>query len=175
MACCCVDVSRVAQSLTMASIQPLLSAFRGPGARLAAVATRAVRPGVTTTRLETPSRGFGAVASTSLRPAGGWNRPHKRLAVSQPSPLPNGGVLGSSFQGKSSSPQILMLYYLRFSGNVSAWLLSLPLHLFLKVRSMFIQTQDTPNPNCLKFLPGVTVLESGKQVTLCEYGSLAGQ
>ncbi|XP_060560561.1 NFU1 iron-sulfur cluster scaffold homolog, mitochondrial-like isoform X2 [Ruditapes philippinarum] len=28
-------------------------------------------------------------------------------------------------------------------------------------RSMFIQTQDTPNPNCLKFIPGVTVLESG--------------
>jgi Fe-S cluster biogenesis protein NfuA len=26
---------------------------------------------------------------------------------------------------------------------------------------MFVQTQDTPNPNCLKFLPGVTVLESG--------------
>ncbi|XP_045214882.2 NFU1 iron-sulfur cluster scaffold homolog, mitochondrial-like isoform X2 [Mercenaria mercenaria] len=29
------------------------------------------------------------------------------------------------------------------------------------VRNMFIQTQDTPNPNCLKFIPGVTVLESG--------------
>ena len=28
-------------------------------------------------------------------------------------------------------------------------------------RSMFIQTQDTPNPNSLKFMPGVTVLESG--------------
>ncbi|XP_015790067.1 NFU1 iron-sulfur cluster scaffold homolog, mitochondrial [Tetranychus urticae] len=28
-------------------------------------------------------------------------------------------------------------------------------------RCMFIQTQDTPNPNSLKFLPGVTVLESG--------------
>lgn len=26
---------------------------------------------------------------------------------------------------------------------------------------MFIQTQDTPNPNCLKFIPGVQVLESG--------------
>lgn len=25
------------------------------------------------------------------------------------------------------------------------------------VRSMFIQTQDTPNPNSLKFLPGVKV------------------
>ncbi|BFZ17248.1 hypothetical protein BsWGS_20287 [Bradybaena similaris] len=29
------------------------------------------------------------------------------------------------------------------------------------VRSMFIQTQDTPNPNSLKFIPGVQVLESG--------------
>lgn len=28
-------------------------------------------------------------------------------------------------------------------------------------RTMFIQTQDTPNPNSLKFLPGVEVLESG--------------
>lgn len=28
-------------------------------------------------------------------------------------------------------------------------------------RSLFIQTQETPNPNSLKFLPGVTVLESG--------------
>ena len=26
---------------------------------------------------------------------------------------------------------------------------------------MFIQVQDTPNPNSLKFLPGVRVLESG--------------
>ncbi|XP_043537190.1 NFU1 iron-sulfur cluster scaffold homolog, mitochondrial-like isoform X1 [Chiloscyllium plagiosum] len=29
------------------------------------------------------------------------------------------------------------------------------------LRSMFIQTQDTPNPNSLKFIPGCTVLESG--------------
>lgn len=29
------------------------------------------------------------------------------------------------------------------------------------VRTMFIQTQDTPNPNALKFLPGCQVLESG--------------
>ncbi|XP_062399165.1 NFU1 iron-sulfur cluster scaffold homolog, mitochondrial [Sardina pilchardus] len=32
-------------------------------------------------------------------------------------------------------------------------------HVF--VRNMFIQTQDTPNPNSLKFLPGRVVLESG--------------
>jgi hypothetical protein len=28
--------------------------------------------------------------------------------------------------------------------------------------SMFVQTQDTPNPNSLKFLPGVKVLEEGQ-------------
>ncbi|XP_067138361.1 NFU1 iron-sulfur cluster scaffold homolog, mitochondrial-like [Centruroides vittatus] len=28
-------------------------------------------------------------------------------------------------------------------------------------RSMFIQTQETPNPNSMKFLPGIKVLESG--------------
>nr|CAG4652010.1 EOG090X0A0R [Triops cancriformis] len=33
---------------------------------------------------------------------------------------------------------------------------------FLHIRrKMFIQTQDTPNPNSLKFLPGCQVLESG--------------
>jgi len=31
----------------------------------------------------------------------------------------------------------------------------------LQARSMFIQTQETPNPNSLKFLPGKQVLESG--------------
>merc|ERR1712109_441030 len=35
-------------------------------------------------------------------------------------------------------------------------LLSVP-----NLRSMFIQTQDTPNPQSLKFLPGTQVLESG--------------
>ena len=31
---------------------------------------------------------------------------------------------------------------------------------FVAARSMFIQTQSTPNPNSLKFIPGVPVLES---------------
>ncbi|XP_029459889.1 NFU1 iron-sulfur cluster scaffold homolog, mitochondrial isoform X1 [Rhinatrema bivittatum] len=39
-----------------------------------------------------------------------------------------------------------------------------PLHpsmvLYNPVRCMFIQTQDTPNPNSMKFIPGRTVLES---------------
>ena len=33
--------------------------------------------------------------------------------------------------------------------------------IFVAVRTMFIQTQDTPNPNSLKFLPGKDVLGSG--------------
>ncbi|XP_039282100.1 NFU1 iron-sulfur cluster scaffold homolog, mitochondrial [Nilaparvata lugens] len=32
------------------------------------------------------------------------------------------------------------------------------------LRSMFIQTQETPNPNSLKFLPGVKVLEPGQTI-----------
>lgn len=33
--------------------------------------------------------------------------------------------------------------------------------LILAMRHMFIRTQDTPNPNSLKFIPGVEVLENG--------------
>nr|CAD7578998.1 unnamed protein product [Timema californicum] len=33
--------------------------------------------------------------------------------------------------------------------------------LLTPTRSMFIQTQETPNPNCLKFIPGVQVLGPG--------------
>ncbi|XP_076755637.1 NFU1 iron-sulfur cluster scaffold homolog, mitochondrial [Xylocopa sonorina] len=35
-------------------------------------------------------------------------------------------------------------------------------HNIIPKRTMFIQTQDTPNPNSLKFLPGVQVLEQGQ-------------
>ncbi|XP_053276762.1 NFU1 iron-sulfur cluster scaffold homolog, mitochondrial isoform X1 [Pleuronectes platessa] len=34
-------------------------------------------------------------------------------------------------------------------------------HFVVPGRTMFVQTQDTPNPNSVKFLPGRTVLESG--------------
>ncbi len=33
-----------------------------------------------------------------------------------------------------------------------------------QVRGMFIQTQDTPNPNSLKFIPGVPVLDQAGTV-----------
>lgn len=39
---------------------------------------------------------------------------------------------------------------------------SIPKFNVMQKRQMFIQTQDTPNPNSLKFLPGVKVLESGQ-------------
>ncbi|XP_058127460.1 NFU1 iron-sulfur cluster scaffold homolog, mitochondrial-like [Anopheles ziemanni] len=48
--------------------------------------------------------------------------------------------------------------------NMNAQLLQAPrnpLNTLCK-RSMFIQTQDTPNPDSLKFLPGVAVLEKGQ-------------
>lgn len=34
-------------------------------------------------------------------------------------------------------------------------------HWIIPGRTMFVQTQDTPNPNSLKFLPGRTILDSG--------------
>lgn len=44
---------------------------------------------------------------------------------------------------------------------------------------MFIQTQETPNPNSLKFLPGVQVLESGQTIDFpngqTAYGSPLGK
>jgi len=46
-----------------------------------------------------------------------------------------------------------------FSVNQKAFLT--PKLNFLHSRSMFIQTQDTPNPQSLKFLPGCSVLEGG--------------
>jgi len=39
--------------------------------------------------------------------------------------------------------------------------LSLPVVIQTQSRSMFIQTQETPNPHSLKFLPGIKVLEQG--------------
>ncbi|KAL1394273.1 hypothetical protein pipiens_012075 [Culex pipiens pipiens] len=39
---------------------------------------------------------------------------------------------------------------------------TVPAASFLPQRTMFIQTQDTPNPDSLKFLPGVSVLEKGQ-------------
>lgn len=44
---------------------------------------------------------------------------------------------------------------------------------------MFIQTQETPNPNSLKFLPGVQVLETGQTIDFpngqAAYGSPLGK
>ena len=49
-----------------------------------------------------------------------------------------------------------------FSGSLRGKTFNKPPSVFIPPsRSMFIQTQDTPNPNSLKFIPGVVVLESG--------------
>jgi len=42
------------------------------------------------------------------------------------------------------------------------------------VRRMFIQTQDTPNPQSLKFLPGRSVLEEGGTYDIPSIGQAAG-
>lgn len=36
---------------------------------------------------------------------------------------------------------------------------------------MFIQTQETPNPNSLKFIPGVKVLEPGQTIDFPNIGA----
>lgn len=41
-------------------------------------------------------------------------------------------------------------------------------------RTMFIQTQDTPNPSSLKFLPGVAVLEGGGTVDIPNISAAKG-
>lgn len=38
-------------------------------------------------------------------------------------------------------------------------------------RTMFIQTQDTPNPNSLKFLPGTKMLEPGQTMDFPNIGA----
>lgn len=38
-------------------------------------------------------------------------------------------------------------------------------------RTMFIQTQETPNPNSLKFLPGTKVLEPGQTLDFPNIGA----
>ena len=42
------------------------------------------------------------------------------------------------------------------------------------VRTMFIQTQDTPNPQSLKFLPGRSVLEEGGTYDIPSIGQAVG-
>jgi len=46
--------------------------------------------------------------------------------------------------------------------------------LIVSSRTMFIQTQETPNPACLKFLPGRAVLEGGGTVDIPNIASAKG-
>jgi len=63
-------------------------------------------------------------------------------------------VPGSRLSGGSGILQKLMV------ANTSRVMTAIP------SRSMFIQTQDTPNPSSLKFLPGRTVLEGGGTIDI---------
>ena len=47
-----------------------------------------------------------------------------------------------------------------------------PLFQLPQARGMFVQVQDTPNPNSLKFLPGVPVLQTGTIMGSCVYTCL---
>ncbi|XP_029999010.1 NFU1 iron-sulfur cluster scaffold homolog, mitochondrial [Sphaeramia orbicularis] len=63
-------------------------------------------------------------------------------------PLGNNGHMGAGLHWPSHN-----------TGITSSWPQN-P-HLVVPGRTMFVQTQDTPNPNSLKFIPGRIVLESG--------------
>ncbi|XP_051896784.1 NFU1 iron-sulfur cluster scaffold homolog, mitochondrial-like isoform X6 [Pristis pectinata] len=61
-----------------------------------------------------------------------------------------------------SGQQVKHLYYTKQWNRVGCQkILQSSPSSFVPSRSMFIQTQDTPNPNSLKFIPGCPVLESG--------------
>ncbi|KAG9270451.1 hypothetical protein AMEX_G15402 [Astyanax mexicanus] len=65
----------------------------------------------------------------------------------------------AALRGPTCSYHAAVLSRPRFNTVVMRTLPQAPTSMF--VRNMFIQTQDTPNPNSLKFLPGRIVLESG--------------
>ncbi|KAL1462544.1 hypothetical protein WDU94_014373 [Cyamophila willieti] len=54
-------------------------------------------------------------------------------------------------------------HFKKYPLPISSVLLKTNTHLINSRHSMFIQTQDTPNPNSLKFIPGVPVLEEPGQ------------
>ena len=63
----------------------------------------------------------------------------------------------------ASPASIRLLHYRPNQNDVNRGLLQQQQHQPNKLlsRSMFIRVQETPNPNSLKFIPGVEVLESG--------------
>lgn len=74
----------------------------------------------------------------------------------QPSPASN--LLGEQILPLLSQSNI----FNNIKTHLSDWLNWFSPHsAFPSARNMFIQTQDTPNPNSLKFLPGRVVLETG--------------
>ena len=69
----------------------------------------------------------------------------------------------SKISGNVIAQRYLMQNVWKVSTSNGTKLLELPKVQVLQhfQRSMFIQTQDTPNPDSLKFLPGVDVLGKG--------------
>lgn len=58
--------------------------------------------------------------------------------------------------------------------NILAISTKSPALLVMPSRSMFIQTQDTPNPDSLKFLPGVEVLGKGNTMDFPSHSTAMG-
>ncbi|CAL1530457.1 unnamed protein product [Lymnaea stagnalis] len=89
-----------------------------------------------------------------------YNLNYPRILIKQA--VPGVTSIQKHSRGLSQCSQSI-LSHSSFQGNGQGHLLSrkiVPSHI-KAVRQMFIQTQDTPNPNSLKFMPGVKVLESG--------------
>lgn len=68
--------------------------------------------------------------------------------------------------GKNTPALFVQSYSLHTSGSPAPGLLQMQVQSRMTVpyRSMFIQTQETPNPNSLKFVPGVSVMDQGKTI-----------
>lgn len=69
-----------------------------------------------------------------------------------------------TFQCSKKINDCTLRMYTNYSNHFQRPCLSTPISNFnvIQKRQMFIQTQDTPNPNSLKFIPGVEVLQPGQ-------------
>ncbi|CAL1616105.1 unnamed protein product [Knipowitschia caucasica] len=69
-------------------------------------------------------------------------------------------ISSNILRGLGKRPQCAEFHWPSHNSRIQ-WLVSRPIPWMVPGRTMFVQTQDTPNPNSLKFLPGRTVLDSG--------------
>ncbi|KJE94376.1 hypothetical protein CAOG_05022 [Capsaspora owczarzaki ATCC 30864] len=85
----------------------------------------------------------------------GLARSVARAAAGSALPSSSSASASASAPGSASSASaIAAALYSQPYTHAGAWLAQ-------PRRTMFIQTQDTPNPNSLKFMPGVTVVDAG--------------